>query len=375
MTSRRADLAAPIVAGVAALVLNACMPDHPAPGRPGRFRAISSGIERVDTSFGDVAGVVVATADISYIGDATSQAVYAVDWRTGRTRQVTSNGAGPGEVRAVSQIARGRWGHAYVADAVQRRIVEVAAGEPARAVASVANVPFGATFAGGDSLGFLYFEKRPIVQGQSASTPADSALVLRLWPAGRLDTVAHVLAPRMASRAIELKSARGLQRSTVLLEEPLSPQDRWVVSDDGSVVIARSRPFRLAFVRRAGVSVGPELPFEEVRVTDLDRRRASVPASVAPYVDWPKSKPPFVGPLIACTDGSYWLEESVAATDSMRIYFRLGSSGELLERLGVPREQSVTACGFGFVYVLEADPDGIHRLARYPIHDAISRHH
>jgi len=213
-----------------------------------------------------------------------------------------------------------------------------------------------------DAAGNFYVELRPPA-GPDGSGNRDSASVLRVTPAGKVDTVAH-LAPLDLAKVASPSGERFEQRV-------FSGTDRWGVHADGTVWLARVYHNRVDRVRPDGhFDRGEPLPDRVLEVTREDRERfvRKFPAdlrSTAEQLPFAPIKAAFTA-AFADRQGNVWLERSRAVTDTVQSYHVVGRDGALRYIAVVQGFRRIIAAGDGVALVANPVSDGI-RLQQGPL--------
>lgn len=207
----------------------------------------------------------------------------------------------------------------------------------------------------------------------------DSADIMRWDPAtGRRDTAASLRSRSVSS--IRVSPGPGLP--------PFATFEQWAVSADGSVAVVSVEPFRVTLVDRNGKRIiGPELPYERLRVTDSDRREwveraqqpvpALVSSSGGPMVatfmkppfhepgEWPRYLPPFLPKAASfAPDGMLWIQRTTPAGAPPQIDV-IDRNGVLVGQLLLPMRTILLGHGAGVVYLARLDDDDLQYLERY----------
>jgi hypothetical protein len=201
-----------------------------------------------------------------------------------------------------------------------------------------------------DAGGHWYAELKP-VPGRDGSGNRDSAAVVAATPLfERLDTVAR-LAPLDLAEVMGDAGRRFEQRA-------LSGEDRWGVTPDGWVWVARVFRNRVDWRSPEGEwEEGDALPDRVLEVTQYDRElfyRKFPPElrTTAERLPFAAVKPPFESALISPA-GTVWLEKSRAPVDSSRRYHEVDRRGHLIREIRVPGPGRIVAVGADGVLVAE----------------------
>jgi hypothetical protein len=209
-----------------------------------------------------------------------------------------------------------------------------------------------------DNQGRWYFEIRP-VPGPDGSGNRDSAAIVRTTAdLSQRDTIARLAPPELVE--VISDGRRRMERRL------LSGQDRWGVTRDGRVWIARVSENRVDW--RAGDESrrGTQLPDRVLTVTDNDRElflnkfeqalRATVEQTPFAVV-----KPPFEDGLTDAA-GRVWLVKSRSIGDSLRSYQVVDSAGRLTASVTHEGLGRILALSDSLALVGEPFEDGIRLL-------------
>lgn len=214
-----------------------------------------------------------------------------------------------------------------------------------------------------DRAGRFYLELPPR-GGADGGGNRDSAAVLRASPdLAAFDTVAR-LAPLDLAEVVG-ESGRRFERRA------LSGEDRWGVTPDGSVWVARVYQNRVDWRGADGEwTEGEALPDRVLEVTRYDRElfyRKFPPElrTTAEQLPFAAVKPPFEAGLTA-PSGEVWLEKSRAPADSSRRYHVVDRQGRLVREVRVPGPGRIVAIGGDAALVTERLREGT-RFIRFPL--------
>lgn len=213
----------------------------------------------------------------------------------------------------------------FISDWARRRATAwTADGSLARAIS--ASEPLrGALPRAIDRNGALYYELPPPAR-RDGSGNRDSAAVVRVTAAGRIDTIARLAPLDIAEVAGD--QGRRFERRV------FSGDDEWGVLADGTLWVARTYQNRVDWIDSAGVREGERLVDRVLEVTRVDRERfvSRFPSELrasAERLPFSPIKPPFVRAFTASPD-EVWLEKSRSVFDSMQLYHRVGRDGDLI---------------------------------------------
>ncbi|HWA15258.1 MAG TPA: hypothetical protein VG817_02410 [Gemmatimonadales bacterium] len=246
----------------------------------------------------------------------------------------------------------------YIADWQQRRLTAwshsgVRGGETPAAAALRGALPRGR-----DGQGRWYFELKPNA-GADGSGNRDSAAIVRTSPdLAQRDTVARLAPPELVE--VLNDGRRRMERRL------LSGQDRWGVTGDGRVWVARVSENRIDWRNGGETKRGAQLPDRVLTVTDNDRElflnkfqpelRATVEQTPFAVV-----KPPFEDGLTDA-DGRVWLVKSRAIGDSLRYYQVVDSTGRLVASVAHAGHGRILALTDSLAIVGEPFEDGMRLL-------------
>lgn len=213
----------------------------------------------------------------------------------------------------------------YIADWQQRRMTAWSRAGTIGGVMPAPDALRGALPRTRDNAGRWYFELRP-VPGPDGSGNRDSAAIIRTSPdLTTRDTIGRLAPPELVE--VMSEGRRRLERRL------LSGQDRWGITGDGRLWIARVSENRIDWITDRTPKRGVQLPDRVLPVTDNDRdlflnkfdQTLQATVSQTPFA---VVKPPFEDAL---TDpaGRVWLVKSRAIGDSIRDYQVIDSTGRL----------------------------------------------
>lgn len=213
----------------------------------------------------------------------------------------------------------------YIADWQQRRLTVWSRNGTRGGAMPAVDALRGALPRARDAQGRWYFELKPLA-GADGSGNRDSAAIIRTSAdLTQRDTVARLAPPELVE--VVNDGRRRLERRL------LSGQDRWGVTRDGRVWVARVSENRIDWMGGAQTVRGTQLPDRVLTVTDNDRTlflskfepelRATVEQTPFAVI-----KPPFEDGLTDAA-GRVWLVKSRAIGDSIRSYQVIDSVGHL----------------------------------------------
>lgn len=242
---------------------------------------------------------------------------------------------------------------------------------------------------GTDREGGIYFQQR--LDGMAGTS--DSAAVARFDPAtGEISEAGRV---RLAAQK-RTESGDANNRSVSIRPVPFSDEDSWNVAWDGRVAIARADDYRLEWMGPAGgVTRGPEIPYEPVRVGRADQdewleglggglrvemtddgggmrmsmSRASSGAGDADPSDfeWPDVKPVIpAGAVEIDAEGRAWVRRHVRAGE-VHLYDVFDARGQRIAQVELPEDRRLVAFGAESAYLVRSDEFDFAWLERYPM--------
>lgn len=242
---------------------------------------------------------------------------------------------------------------------------------------------------GTDREGGIYFQQR--LDGMAGIS--DSAAVVRFDPAtGETSEVGRV---RLAEQT-RVESGNANNRSVNIRPVPFSNQDAWNVAWDGRVAVARADGYRLEWLDRAGgITRGPGIPYEPVRVRRVDREewldglggglrveatddgsgmrmsmsRAPSGSSNADPSDfeWADVKPVIpAGAVAVDAEGRAWVRRHVPAGEA-HLYDVFDAGGQRVAQVELPEERRLVTFGAKSAYLVRSDDFGFAWLEKYPI--------
>lgn len=242
---------------------------------------------------------------------------------------------------------------------------------------------------GTDREGGIYFQQR--LDGMAGMS--DSAAVARFDPAtGETSEVGRV---RLAEQT-RVESGDANNRSVNIRPVPFSNQDAWNVAWDGRVAVARADGYRLEWLDRAGgVTRGPGIPYEPVRVRRADQdewldqlggglrveatddgsgmrmsmSRAPSGSSNADPSDfeWPDEKPVIpAGAVAVDAEGRAWVRRHVPAGEA-HLYDVFDAGGQRVAQVELPEERRLVTFGAESAYLVRSDEFGFAWLEKYPM--------
>jgi hypothetical protein len=209
-----------------------------------------------------------------------------------------------------------------------------------------------------DRNGALYYEVPPLAR-RDGSGNRDSAAVVRVDVAGRVDTIARLAPLDIAEVAGD--QGRRFERRV------FSGDDEWGALPDGTLWVARTYQNRVDWIDSSGMREGDRLVDRVLEVTRIDRERfverfpPELRAS-AERLPYSPIKPPFVRGFSVLPD-EVWLEKSRSVYDSAQLYHRVGRDGKLLRQLRLDGWGRALAASDRQALIVLADSTGISVVA------------
>ncbi len=312
-------------------------------------------------SFDHITGVVSLSDTLGLLVDRDARTAYLINWKTETVTPTGHEGSGPGEFRALDTPFPGGSGNALIQDWSQRRVIGFDGTSWSNA-ADLRTLPMAAFLHGGDRDGNLYFEYRPISHEGGGTTYADSALILRLAPNGKVDTVAHLLAPEQVIHVIR----QGTSTNSMAFEVPYSPRDVWVVIPEGGVAILRSHPVRLERVTDDSVHHASVFNLPVIEVQERDKSDSLIPVPKEELPPWPAVMPPFVGTARLCGDDQRFIVRRPGHIgDSTETWLQLSAGKPKPAAFTIPEAERVVGCDGAWLYTARPDSNEMEMLVRY----------
>lgn len=313
------------------------------------------------------------------------------DLRTGQTRQIGREGAGPGEYRDVSRVHALGGDSSLVEDRRSQRWLFLRGDQFIATVHAPRHATNYVRIAGIDRQGRL-LELRAASYGRSTEAPvmrviinADSLSVL-VHRRSREAFTEIVPAPpaltviRGAWRGLRVGSRVSPLGGEMLYElrNPCSVGDQAVLFRDGWIAVAYADPYRIEWydpehervrvvpVHHDPIRVDERQKAFAVRVYSSTLFRSGFKPEELP--NWPQYLPPFPqDALIAAPDGRVLIGRTRSAdTPNDRVYDIVGRNGSVTLRLRMAANERIVGAGARSIYVAVADEDGLEMLRRHP---------
>ena len=340
--------------------------------------------------FDQVSGVRELGNGRVVVADLFAKSVAMADFRSGTLTKIGREGQGPGEYAFPINVLALPGDTTLIVDPGQRRFVKVA---PDGKAVGLVSFPEGAggmgNMRGTDAQGRVYLQASPFGprlggEGRLTREMPDSAPILR-WnlASGRIDTLAKVKLPQMASATSGTASAR----SVVMRQQPFSARDEWAVTPDGRVGIARIADYHVEWFGSSKVA-GPRVAAPKVPVTQADKDLiarqqnetrgrlmmveggsprsggGAPPPPKLPEADFPEFKPAFVGNAFASPDGRLWVPRAQAA-NAPPVYDVFDARGNLVHQVKLAQGTRLVGFGAKTIYTVRTDEDELQYLQRH----------
>ncbi len=340
--------------------------------------------------FDQVSGVRELSNGRVVVADLFAKSVAMADFRSGSLTKIGREGQGPGEYAFPINVLALPGDTTLIVDPGQRRFVKVA---PDGKTVGLVSFPEGAggmgNMRGTDADGRVYLQANPFGartagEGRVPREMPDSAAILR-WSlvSGRIDTLAKVKLPEIASATSGTASAR----SVVMRQQPFSARDEWAVTTDGRVGIARVSDYHVEWFG-AAKATGPRVAAPKVPVTQADKdliarqqnetrgrmmiREGGAPRSSGdappppklPDANFPEFKPPFFGNAMTSPDGRLWVPRAQPA-NAPPVYDIFDARGRLVQQVKLAQGARLVGFGAGTIYTARTDEDELQYLQRY----------
>lgn len=300
-------------------------------------------------------------------------------------RALLRKGRGPGEYQAVGSIyAMGADSVLFVDGFTGRWIVlrgtqVVGTVSDARAT----NTTLGSAVLGASRSGRVLGVHGRSWQGKGPRSRETADTLDALLGDVRADGVDSVgrLAGAGLSGLTELSATRGGIRR-LLMVNPLASADEALLLPDGSMVVARTTPYRVDVRSPSGAWLrGPVIEPRGRMPTRADQCAAfkelfpgSEPCEPEKLPAWPSALPPFVPTrqaapvptLLADAQGRVVIARTLGGGATRRRYDVIDRSGRRVQVLELALNQRVLGFGRTSVYVVETDDDRLQRITRHP---------
>lgn len=325
------------------------------------------------------------------VSDRLEPALYALDWNGNRLTRIGREGDGPAEYRLPGALVPLPGDSTLVIDEGNLRLLVVGPDLVIRRGFSNQRpgLIYGIYPRAVDARGRFYFQIPGWASGARGDPPPDSIVVARIdWKTGSMDTLTRV---KNAADPGPIK--RGLPYI------PFSPQDVWLATPEGRVIVVRVGDYHIDFRAVDGrITRGASVPYSVLPVTQEDRishtrnflenttvggrggansnptGNSALPADwltkeaverMAAENEFAERKPPFteLTPR-AAPDGSLWVERSVVH-GAARTFDVFDAAGALARRVQLPTGRRLISIGAAGVYLAFSGDDGFETLERY----------
>lgn len=223
---------------------------------------------------------------------------------------------------------------------------------------------------GADGTGTLYFSVPTIITDPSQRL-ADSGSVMRVD-----------LKRNEASIAFRTRRTPRDPRAP----NPYNPGVQWTIAPDGRIAVVDFEPYQVTWIAPDGRrTVGPEIPYERIAVTQRDRdefrdlaRRISGlgsggvsttggAAAAPPQPAFPSHKPPFFGNDAArvAPNGELWVRRAQAAGELAPVHDIIDATGRLIATVTLPPNTKLLELGRHGIYLARYDEDDLIHIERY----------
>lgn len=325
--------------------------------------------------FSDPVSLAELSGDRVLVSDHRENRLTIVDLRTGQSRNIGRQGAGPGEYQFVDWLFPRAGGGAWVVDRAQRRLLPMNADGTFETPIAY---PAGFIVRDMDANEVIYADG--FVPGVRGAPRPDSMWAIRWDPASRrVDTLFKYDA--RASTAVRMGGQP---------VQAYAGGDTWLPVAGGTAIISRA-DYR--FTRQGGPA-SVSIPWTPMRITDAERtafeeamvaaRRVAgqsrnTPGAAPsgrtepiPDVAYPEVMPPFGGGgvvgryALSAPNGHVWIERLRAARDTLPRYDVIdGRDGRLVGHVQLPANSRLVALQAGGVYITERDADDLAYIRRY----------
>lgn len=346
------------------------------------------------------------------VADSKDKTVQVLDLKAQKATKIGREGSGPGEYALPTALVTLPGDTTWIFDPLNSRYLRIGPdakpgatfrledGAPPPAAAPASAPPGGPRVMVGmtspratDLKGYLYFEGSPITFGPNGPVSSDSAPVMRYdRKTYKYDTLTFVTLPKN-NASVQSTSSGGNQNVSVRMgmPTPFPARDAWTVLPNGTVVVARVKDYHLdVLVPNKALTRGPAVPFTAVKVGAAEKAEyrqsqvtnapvaimrtnengrvqtnTSTPPAEEPK-EWPATKPPFAGQILAAPNGEVWVARSRPASDLIPTYDVFSSAGKLTRRVALPKNTRVVGFGnAGAIYTVRTDEDDLQYLQRF----------
>ena len=258
-------------------------------------------------------------------------------------------------------------------------------------------VPTEAVPRGRDGAQGLYYDVAGAVRmnrnGQVIEGPSP---LIRLTPGGSVDTLTYVTVHDLAARWEQSPVSRMFRPGPGgvalfrLDRSPFAAQDQWALMQDGSVAVARARPYRIDVVSPAGeLRSGPEISYDPVAVRSDDREAflahltrgqqaggmsfstadgGTVPMQgprEAPEIAFPEVKAAFPLGGLHVTPDQILVQRYVAHDAGFSLIDVFDVDGAPVRHIHLPENRTLVAATAAHLYAIAYDEFDLQRIERY----------
>jgi hypothetical protein len=317
---------------------------------------------RLNEEFSDLVAMRELADGRLLLSDRKEQRLVVADLTTGRVRDISRKGGGPGEFELFVFRLLPLGGDSTLAADMNRWLVllgdsviaTLMPDVPAKKAVSLWPIAAGNSwllsqgfFRGGDS-----------TQATLVDLATGESRVIAMLHKGN----AQRAQPREV-RTSDGRVAVGIGRV------PLAVSDAAMLFPDGWVAVARVQPYRVEWWSPDGRWIrGGLLPFTAVRVNEREQAAYAERNSWARgATQWPDVLPPFDGltELVASPEGLLLVPRLPTASRPETRYDVVDRSGTLRGEIVLAPNQRIAGFGRRSVYVMETDDDGIQRVQRH----------
>lgn len=371
-----------------------------------RTRAITKPDAEFAEPFTAISGLRELADGRVLVSDSRDKTLQVLDMTRGTAAPVGRSGAGPGEWVVPTKLIALPGDTTIMSDAGNDRFF--VANPDAKPGVSFRVEP-DSPLRRGNLIGVDNTGRMLIVIERRAANPslgtAGVADVLRYdRRTGRVDSLATLNQPKGERTAATMISGGMMRMATNL---PLASQDLAGIAPDGRVAIVRASPYRVEWIGVDGRrTIGPTAQAPNVRVTHDEKQAfvrsqirpgailvrgptgaapppaagraaggtnagsvkvssAQIDAMLNPDMVWPDTKPPFLsGAVYVAADGRVWVQRTRAHDDSIPTFDIFDASGNVVERIALPKRVRVVGFGKGVVYLARTDNDDLVWLQR-----------
>jgi hypothetical protein len=333
------------------------------------------------------------------VSDVRDKTVQLIDFRSGRATKIGREGNGPREYALPLALIALPGDTSAIYDPLNRRFLLITPnGAPGEFFTIEAEA--GATGGAGgltvsltaprftDARGRLYLAGSTFRQGPGGVQPADSVPLLRYdRSTKKRDTVGFYRPPKNNA---SVSGGGGRESIRIGGANPFAPRDEWAVTPDGRVAVIRSPELRIDWTYPRKVA-GTPISYPRIRVTEKHKEqwrqaqqgatmmmvtnnngrqttsagpagRANIPEPT----DWPDVLPPFLqNATVVAPNGNIWLNRTREGNDDIPKYDVIDASGNVIERVVLPKRTRVVGFGNGVVYAIRSDEDDLQYLQRF----------